>query len=753
MRRVSSFIAMIALISTSIGGRVFAFDKHMSGAPKGSAAPIKTMGAGKDKTDVDVFGFNSYGAIKNDPVGAIDWNLRWPGYNIIRSFTNSKNQKLLFLLNGNTGEAETFEIKADGSIGNAPWWTGKDPLWYLRCTSAEIIKDRDQITLVTQDSFTGKVRQVGLDDDGAPTGGLWEVSCADMQDKNLFQVYAQSDSNYQMIGVDTWSGNTVVYGLNMQKVADASWTRGWTSLDSLYLNSRRYRLLYKAEGDPFKKPEADGNPKGRLLFQEVGANGVDAQIILDTAFADNYSTARFVEFPGSENGVRENGVIFYRRTTGEYSLYRFSPQTGLGNLIDTGNLSNPNQAAAPPYIDLQPCVTAGKSFLAFVSADNAKPLGYAQANQYGQIVYDWMMTNKTVGYQFILAQSGRIMYRQAWGKLKIDDDPSAEVDMTTHTQMEIGSAGKMITTMSVLKLAETGKIDLASPISNFVPAGQVSPGSWALTTPVINLLTHTTGVMKAKGVNNNCSSSGVNSTVNCQNFFNTPPNLTCTTDAQGNVHCPRSYNGANLQAARKIIEAQIDTGNPIITSEDITQKTHKLWADSIGLETLTCRMNANAYYYGPCVKGSKCYTFEGQDYLRKQQVNVNADNWLSLCSSSNWYASSREMMAFLNAIRYRLIIKDPAFTDLLLNTELADSSGAPGSTALAWEPPVEVNGEKVLGKAGTLIFTNANRDRLAAARAYITRMPDNCDVVVQLNTQFDDAVPDMVNNAYRTVAP
>src|SRR5262245_52841036 len=122
-------------------------------------SPYRAAAAGgKDRTDLDVFGFSSGGSINLLPAGKTDWNFRVPGYNIVRSFTNTENKKVLFLLNSNTGEAETFELNANGSIGKSPWWTGIHPLVELRCTSAELVKINNVNKLITQDSFTGRVR-------------------------------------------------------------------------------------------------------------------------------------------------------------------------------------------------------------------------------------------------------------------------------------------------------------------------------------------------------------------------------------------------------------------------------------------------------------------------------------------------------------------------------------------------------------------------------------------------------------------
>jgi CubicO group peptidase (beta-lactamase class C family) len=706
------------------------------------ALPSAAQATGKDRTDLDIFALGAASGVNPIPVDSQDWNLRFPGYNLIRSFTNKANQKMLFLLNGHTGEAQTFVLNADGSIGKSPWWTALNPLDFLRCTSADIIQTRSELKLVTQDSFTGMVRVCTLNDDGSPTGACTEKALSEMQDKNLFQVYYHAGAGYQMIGLDTWSGKAVTYGLNLQKSAEASWTRGWTSLDSLYFNGVSYRLLYKAAGDPYKHPNETSDQIGRLQIQAVGSDGVSFNNLQEIQIAANYSTVRFVEFPSPDNGLGSYGVFCYRRTTGEYVLYQFNPLAGLGKVIDSGKLVEPNLAAAPPYSDLQPCVTGGKPFLAFVSADHAQPLGFDQANQMAQTIYD-AMNGTTVGYQFVLAQSGRIMYRRAWGKVKLDHDPAAETNMTTHTQLEIGSVSKMITAMTVLKLAEQGKIKLSDPIANYLAPGQAKPGSWAETTTVRNLLTHTTGLTRNLNL---CTLNASNGTVDCSAFFAKTPNLPCDPNAPGGYNCNRDYNGSNFRAARKVIEFVTNTE----TSAEITQLTRDLWARSVGLDNITCQMNTGAYYYGPCPDpngAANCFEYgDNKWWLRAQQTDVDVNNWLPACSSRHWYASSRELMAFLGAIRYRQIL-NPSFANLLLSTDLSDLSGVAGSTALSWERPVTLNNGTILGKAGSLPLPGA------AARAYIARLPHNCDVAIQLNTKSNVGVPTLVEDAFQAAVP
>jgi hypothetical protein len=121
--------------------------------------------------------------------------------------------------------------------------------------------------------------------------------------------------------------------------------------------------------------------------------------------------------------------------------------------------------------------------------------------------------------------------------------------------------------------------------------------------------------------------------------------------------------------------------------------------------------------------------------------------WDEGCGAGGWSASSREMIEFLFAIRYRHIFS-PAnndwLSDLLLSAELKDSSGETGSTALAWGVPwtAETDGEKNLGKDG-LVSSHG-----VGLSTYLTRLPNNCDGVIFVNTRPGDAEP-LLKGAYQ----
>ncbi len=169
-----------------------------------------------------------------------------------------------------------------------------------------------------------------------------------------------------------------------------------------------------------------------------------------------------------------------------------------------------------------------------------------------------------------------------------------------------------------------------------------------------------------------------------------------------------------------------------------------MWANDIDLQDMTCQRNPDARYYGPAADGIE---YLGRHWVEKRQDGVNGD-WLPNCSSKNWYASSVQLMAFMNAIRYKKIIRNNDLMELLLDTNLMDLSYKPDSTAFSWEPPVDLNktfswvpsgnsvDQKVLAKSGGSDWQDGDGKVIASARAYVVRLPYNCDAVLQYNTGY-----------------
>jgi hypothetical protein len=244
--------ALLAFAATLGGAWLSVSANHPALTP----APNSTVELGNRQTDLDVFSLDAERKVAGK-VSSSFWSATTAGYNIVRSFRTSTGETRVLALSGNTGSSQTFAVNSNGSLGSTTSSANAQKL--LRCTGAEIVQVSGGRKLVTLDSFTGRVRKFAVADSGAidlatATSNLVE----DMKDKNLFSVYTVQVPPIQsftfLIGVNTWTGETATYLYNLQKVAEPAWTRGWTSIDHLSLSNVTYRMLYKAAGDPYKKP-------------------------------------------------------------------------------------------------------------------------------------------------------------------------------------------------------------------------------------------------------------------------------------------------------------------------------------------------------------------------------------------------------------------------------------------------------------------------------------------------------------------
>ncbi|MGE0130902.1 MAG: serine hydrolase domain-containing protein [Blastocatellales bacterium] len=704
---------------------------------RAAASPVLAVAATPTpvpKTDFDIYPLNSNGAVQAKSGGA-SWLGNVPGYNITRVFKNGANQSYVIMLNGNTGRGRAYALDSDGSLGAAGWETGNDVISDLRCTAAETVKIGATSYLITHDSFTGKVRTFHLYNNGQPNLGTMTVlTHSDWKDKNLFSLYYYNGA-YYLLGVDTWTGNAVAYSINGQKIGEADWSRGWTSVDHLAVGGVTYRLLYKAAGDPHKAPGEANDQRGRFVIQTVNANGVTGQNIYDAPIGADFSSVRFVPL---YNGQGFNhGIFFFKRDTAHYVVRQFNSQNGVGAIMAFGQAKDgPDfDDVAPAYVDIEPYTIGVNTFLATVSDDNSKPLYFAAAEKMAHTIHDGLK-NKVVGYQFMVAQSGRVIYSRGWGKKHLlagANNVSDEWDMTTRTSHSLASISKMITAMTILKLAEMGEIDLDAPINDYLPADQKSPGSWAETMTVRSLLTHTSGVTK-----NECETKDGNfdpnnlPQVDCKPFFQTAQDSAPCELKNGQMVCARSYNNSNFAALRKIIEFK--TGAQ--SSQDIVAKTRELWADSVDLGGLTCQYSPTTYYFGRCKGLDDCLAFNGQLWQQGQSFPL----WDEGCGAGGWNASSRQLIEFLGAIRYRKFLNS-ASTNQLLDITLKDSNE--GGTALGWDAPYSLYHETQLGKGGD------SPGDTYETHTWMTRMPGNCDAVILVNTDISGLPGSLLGDAYR----
>lgn len=687
-------------------------------------------------TDYHVFPVNANGAVQPRSY-AWSGNSQLDGYNLVRTFKNGQNQSFVLWLNSNTGRAIVSRIGANGTSLNGTW-SSFGPRRELRCSGAEVVKMGNELFLITHDSFTGRIRKFQLNDNGqvnlASMTSLPGTTFNDWKDKNLFSVYYYNGT-YRMLGVDTWTGKAIAYTIDGVRIAEDTWSRGWTSIDHLAIGGITYRLLYKAAGDPHKAPGEANDQLARFIIQKVNDNGVSGENIYLESLAKDFSSVRFLPLTNGPGWVWH--VLFFNRETKFYVVREFDKDNGVKGIKAFGQFRINDHSSHLPYVDVEPYTIGSQTFLAAMNDnDQATPFYFAAAEQMGQSIHN-SYKDRVVGYQFMLAQGGRVIYSRAEGKRKLvagDNTAPSSLDMTTRTSNGIASVSKMIMTMTALKLADNGVIRniTQDPIANYLnpvkyPAGQLH--NWVKQRPVMNLLTHTSGMKETQGA---ICDKLADYKMDCKNFFAAEPILNC--DPTGK-ECPRSYNDYNTNAVRILIESQ--TGAE--TAAELVIKTRSLWSDSVNLSGITCLIHKDNHLFAPCNGEGGCFSYN--DQLWKQNEFTN--DWSSSCSAGGWWASSRELLEFLTAIRYRKVLTSESLNTSLVSTTLEDISGNPGSTALGWNKPEEVCDGMALGKSGGTTDSQG-----FGPRAYIVRLPNDLDAVIVMNTISGIGVRPVLLDAY-----
>ncbi|RZL13842.1 MAG: class A beta-lactamase-related serine hydrolase, partial [Pedobacter sp.] len=89
------------------------------------------------------------------------------------------------------------------------------------------------------------------------------------------------------------------------------------------------------------------------------------------------------------------------------------------------------------------------------------------------------------GGTFLIAKNGKPVYQKSFGKANVE----LGIDLNNESIFQLGSITKQFTAVAILTLAEQGKLNLQSPIKNYIPD---YPNGENIT--VHHLLTHTSGI-------------------------------------------------------------------------------------------------------------------------------------------------------------------------------------------------------------------------------------------------------------------
>ncbi len=122
---------------------------------------------------------------------------------------------------------------------------------------------------------------------------------------------------------------------------------------------------------------------------------------------------------------------------------------------------------------------------------NYSSLDFNSLGTYLDKVVPSMINDDLPGIQVALVDGGEIIYEKAFGLA----DKDASTPVTTSTIFQVASISKSVTAWAVLSLAEQKKIDLDSPISDYVHRWSLPPSKYnADGVTIRNILAHRAGL-------------------------------------------------------------------------------------------------------------------------------------------------------------------------------------------------------------------------------------------------------------------
>lgn len=120
----------------------------------------------------------------------------------------------------------------------------------------------------------------------------------------------------------------------------------------------------------------------------------------------------------------------------------------------------------------------------FVSAQAAQPFKTEDVDQF---INNYLERNGLPGASIVVVKDGKLVYEKGYGR------DSEGKPITEKSLMRIGSASKSFTAFAVLQLVDEGKIQLDTPVTNYLPEVKLDDTRWKEVT-IRQLLSHTSGI-------------------------------------------------------------------------------------------------------------------------------------------------------------------------------------------------------------------------------------------------------------------
>jgi CubicO group peptidase (beta-lactamase class C family)/D-alanyl-D-alanine dipeptidase len=154
--------------------------------------------------------------------------------------------------------------------------------------------------------------------------------------------------------------------------------------------------------------------------------------------------------------------------------HKLAAYTGIAFLLCTGVASAGVQPNIPPRSDYAPIAAA-----------------------LGSVIEREIQEKQLPAFSIALVDGDQVVWAQGFGY----QDPEKKIPATAHTVYRVGSVSKLFTDIAIMQMVEAGKIDLDTPVENYVPDFHPhNPFGSAIT--LRELMAHRSGLLREPPVGN-----------------------------------------------------------------------------------------------------------------------------------------------------------------------------------------------------------------------------------------------------------
>lgn len=294
------------------------------------------------------------------------------------------------------------------------------------------------------------------------------------------------------------------------------------------------------------------------------------------------------------------------------------------------------------------------------------------------------------GAAVLVAKDGKVVYKNAYGKSNLELD----IDMTPENVFEIGSITKQFTAVSILMLAEEGKLSLDDEITKYIPDYPTNGNKIT----IHHLLTHTSGIKSYTSIPTlqDFARKDLTPTELIDLFKNEPMDF-----KPGERYL---YNNSGYFLLGYIIEK--------ITGESYADFIQKRIFD---------KLNMNTSYYG---SKSRLIKNRAAGYQEREQGFVNAP-YISMTipyAAGSIMSTVEDLYKWNNAIRANVLISKESLAKAFTNYTL--NNGSKIDYGYGWSHDI-INDVPVIEHGGGIFGYTTHGIYVPSQNAYIILLTNN----------------------------